>query len=457
MRIRSLTRVGWLLAFIFLQLSLLGTAQNATGEHWVSTWAASPQQPRVVPQPPRGAAQPPGAAPASPTAPAAPGNAGPQQRGGGPPAPPITGFKNQTVRMIVHTSIGGRRVRVQLSNAFGTMPLMVGAVHIAIRSKDSEIAPGTDRALTFSGRHTFAIPPGALAVSDSADLNIPQLSDLAISVYIPGDSDPLTMHATGLHPTYISNEGDFTGQASIADAKTTQSWYWLSSVDVFAPADSAAIVAFGDSITDGATSTPDTNRSWPSLLSQRLIANAATSKIAVINEGISGNQILRDGAGINALARFDRDVLSVAGVKWVMLLEGINDIGQRGRAAAGSSDALTADDLIGAMRQLIDRAHTHGLKIIGCSLTPYEGAGYYSDNGETIRDAVNRWIRTGGAFDAVVDFDAATRDPNNPKLFREGFNNGDHLHPNDAGYKAMADAVDLSIFTGKAAAARSKK
>jgi lysophospholipase L1-like esterase len=206
-------------------------------------------------------------------------------------------------------------------------------------------------------------------------------------------------------------------------------------------------VAFGDSITDGATSTPETNHSWPSLLAERLAASAAAANIAIVNHGISGNRLLLDGTGTNALARFDRDVLSQAGVKWLMILEGINDIGQALRTGAAPEAAITADDVIGAYKQMIDRAHTHGIKVIGCTLTPYVGATYASDAGEAVRSAVNNWIKTGGGFDAVVDFDAATRDPGNPKQFLPAYNNTDHLHPNDTGYKAMADAVDLTIFT----------
>ncbi len=222
-----------------------------------------------------------------------------------------------------------------------------------------------------------------------------------------------------------------------------------------APADAAAIVAFGDSITDGAVSTPNTDRSWPSVLARRLATNGGAN-IAVLNQGISGNRLLRDGAGVSALARFDRDVLAQPGVKWLMILEGINDIGLGARADAAPGDAVTSDDLIVALKQLVDRAHEHGLKVIGGTLTPYEGAAYASESGEVIRVAVNQWIRTAGAFDAVVDFEAVARDPEHPKQFRPGFNNGDHLHPNDAGYEAMANAIDLSIFGLKPATSASK-
>jgi lysophospholipase L1-like esterase len=349
--------------------------------------------------------------------------------------------------MTVRASIGGRRVRVQLSNAFGTAPVSVGSAHIALRSKDSGIVEGTNRKLSFSGKTAFTIPQGGLMVSDPVDLNVPALSDLSISLFFPVETGPATIHATALRTTYISKEGDQTAQSAIPNAIASQNWYWISSVDVLAPSQAAAIVAFGDSITDGARSTPEANRSWPSILAERLLANKNTANLAILNHGISGNRLLRDGTGANALARFDRDVLSQPGVKWVVVLEGINDIGRGTGPNATASDAVTADDLIVALRQLIERARTHGIKVVGGTLLPYSGAGYYSEKGDVIRDAVNRWIRTSGAFDAVVDFDAIIRDSSDPKKMRAEYDSGDHLHPGDAGYKAMAEAVNLAIFT----------
>jgi lysophospholipase L1-like esterase len=425
-----------------VSLLLPGWAPDAKAQDiWVATWAASPQAPRA-PQPP--AARP---VTATPPAPAAgnQGNAPPPAF----PAPPT--FNNQTVRMIVRSSLGGRRVRVQLSNAYGTTPLKIGGAHIALRDKESAIVPGSDRPLTFSGKPSFTIPPGADIVSDAAELDVPKLSDLAVSVYIPGDVPATTSHLTGLHTTYISKTGDFTSAPAMADAAKTLSWYWLSGVDVTAPAGTGTIVAFGDSITDGATSTPDTDSSWPSQLAGRLAAAKATANIAIVNHGISGNRVLNDGAGVSALARFDRDVLSQPGVKWLIVMEGINDIGLGARAP----EPLTVDDLIAAHKQMIERAHIHGIKAIGATLTPFGGAAYYSDEGEMIREALNRWIRTGNAYDAVIDFDAVTRDSANPKQIRADYNIRDHLHPNDAGYKAMADSIDLSLFSagGKTTAA----
>jgi lysophospholipase L1-like esterase len=398
--------------------SLALQAAPPKGDHWVVTWATA--QLLVRPQPP-----------ANP-----PQNANPGARG----------FSNQTVRMVVRSSIGGKQVRIKVANAFGSAPVTIGAAHIALRDKDSEIVPASDHALTFNGKPGCILSPGVVRLSDPVDVNLPPLTDLAISLYFPGETGPPTTHGSGLHTAYISKEGDFTGQAAIAEPATTLSYYWLAAVDVMAPAEAAALVTFGDSITDGTASTPNGNHNWPSLLAARLAKNKKTAMIGVANVGIGGNRVLYDGAGASALARLDRDVFSQSGVKWMMLLEGINDIG---RVGTPTPEAPTADDLIAAYKQIIDRAHTQGIKVIGCTLTPYGGAGYSREPGEAIREAVNNFIRTGGAFDAFVDFEAATRDPANPQRFNAASDSGDHLHPKDAGYQAMADAVDLSIFTRK--------
>jgi len=268
---------------------------------------------------------------------------------------------------------------------------------------------------------------------------------------VSGDTGPADVHSLGLHTTWVSQTGDFTGAAVFTDPEKTQSWYWVSEVDVQAPAAAATIIAFGDSITDGATSTPDADRSWPSYLAQRLAANPATANIAVVNQGISGNKVLSDGAGVSALARFDRDVLAVPGAKWLMILEGINDINGAARPTPGTWP-ITADDLIGAMKQMITKAHDHGIQVIGCTLTPFGNA---TDSAEAMRTRLNDFIRNGGMFDKVVDFDAVIRDPASPRQFKAGYNNTDKLHPNDAGYKAMADAIDLSMFASLQAAGRS--
>lgn len=434
------------------QVALGQSSESSAGgaAHWVPTWVAAPQQgqapPIRLPQS-SGAAQAQASAPASAAA---------------RPTGPLVRFNNQTVRMIVHTTIGGNRVRIHLSNLYGAAPLQIGAAHIAIRSKDSGIVAASDRALMFAGKRSSSIPAGASLVSDAVNLDVPQLGDLMVSLYVPGDTGPATLHSVGLHTTYVSKEGDQTGAPEIADAVTSQSMFWLSSVEVSAPANAAAVVTFGDSITDGTRSTPNTNSAWPSFLAARMLANRATSHIAVLNEGISGNRIFRDGMGPAGLARFDRDVLLQPGIKWMTILEGINDIGAGDgeafvfgpRPNAPPGENPTPDDIIGAYRQIIDRAHTHGIKVIGCTMLPFEGAAYYSEAGNKVRQAVNEWTRTSGAFDAVVDFDSLIKDPANPNHFRPEFDSGDHLHPNDAGYKAMADAIDLSIFTGRTMSAK---
>ena len=428
---------------IVVHVSFTGAQTTSTKpENWVPTWATAQQ---LVRTPPPAIAPPPATPPASDLS----ATSASAQRGRGPAGSQfrVTALSNQTVRMILRTSIGGRRARLKLSSAFGSTPVLVGAAHLAKRGTGSAIVPGTDRALTFAGKASFTMMPGVVVVSDPVDIDVPALGDVAVSLYLPSDTGAPTTHATALHTTYVSSEGDFTGQSEFPLAGTSQQYYWVSSLEVDAPADAAVLVAFGDSITDGARSTPDTNNSWPALLAARLGGEKTTTNISVINEGIGGNRLFTDAAGlagVSALARLDRDAFSHPGVKWLMILEGINDIGTL--ASTTVTTPITKDDLIWVLQQVIDRAHAHGIKVIGCTLTPYEGAGYARENGEAIRSAVNEWIRKSGAFDAVVDFEAATRDPNNPKRFKPEFDPGDHLHPNDAGYKAMADAVDLAIF-----------
>lgn len=367
----------------------------------------------------------------------------PRARSNGPEAsnlPPT--FADQTVRMIVHMSLGGSRVRIELSNMAGAPPLEIGAAHIALRKSESAIVEGTDRAVTFGSSSSFTIPPGVMAVSDPVDLDVAPLSDVAVSLYLPHDTGTPTSHTVGLHTAYISS-GDVTGSPEMPNAGTMFAYAWLTGIDVVAPPDALTVVALGDSITDGYATTRDADRAWPTLLAKRLNANGA-ARVAVVNQGISGNQVLRDGAGVSALARLDRDVFSRPGVKWVILLEGINDINLRGRT--DGPNALTSDDLIWGYRQIIARCHAHGVKVLGATIMPEEGVPTASERGEEIRQTVNRWIRAKGNFDRVVDFDAVVRDPQRPVRVKAEFDPGDHIHPNDLGNQAMADAFDLKVF-----------
>ena len=365
-------------------------------------------------------------------------------RGVGPIRLPVPdSLSDQTIRMIVRTSIGGSQVRIEVSNMLGVAPLEIGAAHIGVHKGDGVVADGTDHALTFGGKASFVVPPGVLGVSDPVAMNVAPLTDLAVSLYFPHDTGAPTTHLLGLRTDYIS-KGDTTALASMPDPTKTMSYLWLSSVDVLAPKDAFAIVAFGDSITDGFRTTPDAEEAWPALLAKRLAANKATQHVSVLNQGISGNQVMRDGAGVSALARFDRDVLSRPGVKWVVVLEGINDINGRGRTDAPGS--LTSDELIGGYRQIIERCHMNGIRVIGATVMPEQGVPVTSDHTEQIRQAANAWIRTPGNFDAVVDFDKVVQDPQSPARIKADFDPGDHLHPNDAGNQAMANAFDLNVF-----------
>jgi lysophospholipase L1-like esterase len=404
--------------------------------HWVATWGTAQQQYRAAG---RGAPQ----APARPVAAVpAPAPAGPARRF--PVPPPLAGLNNQTVRMIVRTSIGGHSVRVRLSNALGGSTVTLGSAHIAIRAKDSAIVPASDRTLTFSGKPSAAIYAGEVLVSDPIALDVAPLTDLAVSLYFPGETGPPTSHTFGLRPAYISREGDFTARTEIPDlAATMESWYWLAGIDVQAPATAFTIVTFGDSITDGDQSTPDTNGAWPSVLVRRLQANKGAAHIGVVNAGISGNRILGDNN--SGLARLLHDALTVPGVRWLTLLEGINDI--TGATRAGTP--FGADQLIAAYRQIVETAHEYGVKVAGCTLTPFGGSNVYTEAGESIRKSANEWIRTGGAFDAVIDFDAAVRDGKAPERFRPEADSPDLLHPGDAGYRMMAESIDLRIFEKK--------
>jgi lysophospholipase L1-like esterase len=350
-----------------------------------------------------------------------------------------------TLREVVHVSMGGETVRVRFSNLYGTSPLVIGGAQIAQTAKGAAIVSGTGKPLTFHGQPTVTIPPGALVVSDGVAFHLAPLSDLTVSFYLPSPSGPVTEHQLG-NATSFEAPGNVVASDALESPSTRTSWYYLNGVDTLAAADAAAVITLGDSITDGAKSTIDTNQRWPDELARRLQADPKYRKLSVLNEGISGNKVLLDGAGVSALARFDRDVIAQSGAKYLLILEGINDIG---RLHTVPDAGLTAADLIFAYDQMIQRAHAHGIAVIGCTLTPYHGAGYSTENGEAIRKAVNEWIRTSGALDGVVDFEAAVRDPQHPDTFLPADDPGDHLHPNDAGYKVMGDSIDLKLFTRK--------
>jgi len=425
-------------------------AQTAATEHWVGTWATSEFARGQTPPLPAGPQPAPFMASECPTPPAPavpPVRPAPGQTFA---PPPYIQFTNQTLRQIVHTSIGGSKVRVVLTNAYGTGPLTIGAAQLAVRDTDASIQAASSRPLTFSGRPTVTIPPGAVAYSDSVSIAVPEMGDLAIDVYLPGTTNttsPLSVHTAAFQTNYVSETGNHVGKSPFPSVATISSWFFLSRVDVVAPESVGGLVAFGDSITDGARSTTNANNRWPDVLMRRLAATPGAPKLGIMNAGIGGNRVLAENAGASALSRLDLHALSYPGVTHLIVLEGINDIGH-----ARQNPTPTAEDLIAGHKQLIERAHARGIKIFGATVTPFYGAGYYSEQGEAKRQALNEWIRTSKAYDAVVDFDKATRDPNNPKMFLPAYDSCDHLHPNDAGYKAMADAIDLNLFTSVRAA-----
>lgn len=350
----------------------------------------------------------------------------------------------QTVRMVARPTIAGTAVRVALSNSFGYAPVRIESVEIARAGGQGAILPGS-RKLTFAGRPWVVLPPGAQLYSDPVEFAVGAQADLAVSLYIEADSGPTTAHPIGLRAAWLA-PGNQAGAERMQGATEFRSYLWLAGIEVRPTGRAATVVAFGDSITDGFSTTPDADLSWPSVLARRLGAAPRQAPRAVINMGISGNRVLREGAGSSALARFDRDVLSRPGVRWVLLLEGINDIGFSFVPGLPPSEKATAPDIIAGYRLLIARARMHGLVIIGGTLMPFEGVPTYTAEGEQMRQEINAWIRGSREFDAVVDFDAATRDPASPSRLRAEFDSGDHIHPNDAGNRAMAEAIDLKLF-----------
>jgi lysophospholipase L1-like esterase len=432
-RTTSWARAALLLCLIVALFAQPATAREVAGaERWVGTWA---------------------------TAPTAPGT---------DPLPSMV-FEDQTLRQIVHTSRRGSRVRIRLSNEFGDRPLMIGEAHVArVAGEDGEIEPASDRQLTFSGRASVTVPARAPMLSDPVALDVPARSDLAVSVHLPQRTPATTVHGSAFQENYVA-AGNVTGAATIAPTATVTSWYFLTGVRVAAPRSAGSVVTLGDSITDGAVTTPGTNRRWPDQLARRFGAEPGLAGLGVVNVGIGGNRILHDGSpiqpfgplfGPSALARFDRDVLSQPSARYLTVLLGINDIGHPSSGTAPASEDVSVDDLIAGHRQLIERAHEHGLEVFGATLTPFEGTvfpGYFTEAGEAKRQVVNEWIRTSGEYDGVIDFDQAVRDPENPRRMLPAYDSGDHLHPNDAGMAAMAQAVPLRLFRAPEHAGRQSR
>lgn len=348
-------------------------------------------------------------------------------------------FARQTLRQIVHASVGGTSARIHISNAFGTEPLRVEDVHIALQGNGSSIVPGTDRKVRFGGEDAITIAPGAAAVSDSIEFHVPALADVAISFYLPESEGPATYHDYGDQTNYIAPGDQSDRQNLPQSATTTKSYYFLSNLDVQGQSLRGSVVTLGASVTDGYKSTLDANHRWPNFLAQRLVdAGLGTG---VLNEGISGNRLLRAGAGQSAEDRFDRDVLMQPGVRWVIFSDDpINDLGL-------TRPIPTANELIAAIERLISRAHLHHIQFFCSTLTPYRGAGYWTPAEEVVREKINAFVRSkNSGCDAVIDQDVAVHDPAHSTRYLPAYDSGDHLHPTDAGYRALADAVDLALF-----------
>ncbi len=411
------------------------TSAIKTDAHWIGTWAASPQ--RALPD-------------------------------------RIQTFNNQTLRLIAHVSIGGKRVRIRIANTFGEQPLHIGAARVARRASGADIDATSDRSITFDGRSSITIPAQSIAISDAVNLDVPSLCDLSISLFLPDATQATTSHSLGLQTNYVSAEtGDLTAVVKFSVAKTISSWPFLTGIDVVTTSRAAAIVAFGSSLTDGDGSTKDTNGRWPDVLAQRLRNEGGSyAEFGVLNEGIIGNRLLSDiespgqlgglfesvlnllgpALGDAGVRRFDRDVLSQSGVRYVILGLGVNDILFPG-SFIPAAESVSAQRIIEGNRELIRRAHRKGIKAIGTTIPPFEDSLFRSPpmtfstpEKEKTRQEVNAWIRSTHEFDGIIDFDAAVRDPNQPTRILAAFDSGDHLHVNNAGNVAQANAIPLNLF-----------
>lgn len=407
---------GSIRGFLFLLFFSFGGSYGAQAAappsgQWTGTWAAAPE------------AQPNSAA--------------------------VVGRDGTTFREIVHASIGGTSVRVILTNEFGLEPLTVGAAQIAISTGSSTIKLSTAKSLSFGGQASVTLPAGTLMVSDPVEFELPAAADVAVSLFLPAQTiSQSTVHSYALQTNYKA-VGNVIDARTLPNPTQVSSWYFIKGVAVETDGKSTAsgvVVALGDSITDGAASKPNKNGRWPDILARRIQADKTLSGMGVLNAGINGNRLLRDGdGGESALRRFDRDVLAQAGVKYLIVLEGINDIGHI-VSASPSDPADTAQSLILALEQITVRAHAHGIKVIGATITPYENCKYASPEGEKMRLAINEWIRSSKSLDGVADFDRITRDPAHPARFLPAYDSGDHLHPNEAGLRAMAEGIDLRLL-----------
>ena len=415
---RSIQRKPLIINFFILAVASLGMAraQTTTAQgNWVGSWAASQQ----VPEPQNALA--------------------------------LGDLRDVTLRQIVHLSVGGETLRVHLSNAFGTAPLHFTSVHIArpISAGAAKIDPASDKALSFSGSGDVTVPAGAEFISDPVDYPAAAGSSLAVTLHLDVPPAQQTGHPGSRATSYLAH-GDLVSAVDLPDAKKIDHWYQLAGVDVIAPSNAAAVVALGDSITDGHGATTNGNDRWTDVLAQRFQSSPGTRAVAVLNQGIGGNRLLADGLGPNALARFDRDVLAQTGVRYLIVLEGVNDLGglaRNGEVSAAEHSALVRR-IEEAYQQIVLRAHAHGIKVIGGTILPYTGSDYYhpGPNSEADRQAVNQWIRTPGHFDELVDFDKVMRDPSHPDRLLPSYDSGDHLHPSPAGYSAMGTAIPLSLF-----------